>query len=271
MTDPSKDDSGRGEVSGNEFKGPAAAQTGSSNTQINHYPPPSTTPGGGGREARLTILITAVLFAAGVVGLGALNIVPTSGRDGQSDKAGGPRRPEAPATGSPSHTPSHRPPSPSLPTPTPTGPGSVAPKTDQPSPSPSVTPQPGSITWKGHEELCVDVDENKNFDAQPVQLWDCNHAEGQDWRYESGALKTYTAPERCLDPRYEGEENGTLVQLFECTGREAQRWERTASGKLRNRKSGLCLGFPEKAGGRGVQLRTYNCASDGARVWIHHD
>lgn len=265
MTDPSRNP-GSSEVSGNAFKGPTGAQTGSGNTQINHYSTPSASPGGSGRGARITILVTAALFATGVIGLGATNIVRNSGGHTQSAKTGETRQPKASQASKSSPSPT-REPSPS-PTGKPTRTPPAEPEPDRPVAAPSgVPPKPGSITPED-EDLCVDVKGNREANDQKVQLWDCNPTRGQSWRYQSHAFVTFS--NHCLDVLNEGQENGTLVQLFECTWRDAQKWDWTDQGKLLNRNSKLCLGYPLGITGREKQLRIYNCNREEARVWTHH-
>jgi hypothetical protein len=244
MTDPKKN-TGTSEVFDNVFSGPTGAQSGNSNTQVNHYAAPSTPPGGAGRGARVGMVTIAVLLVAGAAGLVAIKLPPEGGGHDQPGRAG-----------TSSASPTSEPPS-ELVTPPPSPPLSA---------SPSFDPKPGSITPAG-QELCIDVEGNRDADDAPVQMWDCNDAEGQRWRLKGDTLLAFS---RCLDVYEERTESKTPVILYHCTGGEGQRWEWTSTSKLRNPLSMRCLGYPAGVPGKDVQLAIYDCDTEAARVWTYH-
>jgi hypothetical protein len=252
MTDPMKN-TGRSGVSDNAFSGPTGAQSGSSNTQVNHYAAPSPSPGGAGQWARVAMVTIAVLFVAGAVGLAAIKI-----------GSGGGGRTQAGQTSEPTTSPTLRK-STSPASPQSTSSTTASPLTSPPVAAPGFSPGPRSLT-PVDEALCVDVEKNRNANDMPVQMWDCNHAEGQRWRWEGTTLRAFS---RCLDVLHERTENKTPVILYDCTGGKGQKWEWTRHSKLRNPLSMRCLGYPAGVSGRDVQLAIYNCDSEAARVWTH--
>lgn len=285
---PGKDDSSGGnrpsggenpaggnEVSGSSFRGPTGAQTGNSNTQINNYTAPSASSAGTG-SVRIATIVTALLFVAGVAGLGVIKFVPASGGSSQAGHVGEPEasrtsKPPAGPTDKPTPEKRKEPPS-DRPSEAPSDRQTVGPPHSAPLAPSSLPPEPGNLTPQEEERLCVDVEGNRDESDLRVQMWRCNHADGQRWRMEEdGTLHSFT---RCMDVKNWHEEAGTPVILFKCTGKPNQEWKwdgrAGGPGKLRNPMSNRCLGYPPGQGGEDEPLAIYDCDSSDARVWTHH-
>lgn len=102
---------------------------------------------------------------------------------------------------------------------------------------------------------CLDVPDPQ-ANGGKAQLWDCNDAPNQRWKWDNGRL--INAGGKCLDAP-DPKANGGKVQLWDCNDAPNQQWQEN-QGRLRN-KDGKCLDAPDpKANGGKVQLWDCNDA-----------
>src|SRR5262249_30129841 len=122
----------------------------------------------------------------------------------------------------------------------------------------------GPIT-SGIPGKCVDVRAANPANGTPVQLWDCNGTNAQQWTVVTdGSLH---ALGKCLDVTYSGTANGTPVQLWDCNGTGAQVWWPQTNGTLVNPQSGRCLGDPGGNTANGTQLVIWDCIAATNQQW----
>ncbi len=91
----------------------------------------------------------------------------------------------------------------------------------------------------GPAAKCLDVRGAGTADGTPVQIYQCNGTNAQQWGY--GADTTLRAQGKCLDIAGGGTVNGSRVQLWTCNGTPAQAWTLRGDGSLQNPQSGRCL------------------------------
>jgi hypothetical protein len=121
----------------------------------------------------------------------------------------------------------------------------------------------GPIT--GIAGKCVDVRAANNANGTPVQIYDCNGTNAQQWTVGSdGSIR---ALGKCLDVSGGGTGNGTPVQLWDCNGTGAQQWRPQTNGALINPQSGRCLDDPNSNTANGTQLQIWDCNGTGAQQW----
>jgi uncharacterized protein YkwD len=122
----------------------------------------------------------------------------------------------------------------------------------------------GPIT-SGIPGKCVDVRAANPANGTPVQLYDCNGTNAQQWTVATdGSLH---ALGKCLDVTYSGTANGTLVQLWGCNGTGAQVWWPQTNGTLVNPQSGRCLDDPGGTTANGTQLAIWDCTAATNQQW----
>jgi len=92
----------------------------------------------------------------------------------------------------------------------------------------------GPIT--GYEGLCLDDRSASTADFNPIQVYNCNGTNAQQWTVASG--NTLQVLGKCLDVDAAGTANGTTVDLYDCNGTGAQVWEPQSNGELLNPASG---------------------------------
>ncbi|MFF7589852.1 ricin-type beta-trefoil lectin domain protein [Kitasatospora purpeofusca] len=121
----------------------------------------------------------------------------------------------------------------------------------------------GPIT--GYASKCVDVKGASSADRTPVQIYDCNGTNAQQWKIAvDGTVRAFN---KCLDVAGAGTANGTKVQLYTCNGTGAQQWQVRADGSILNPASGRCLddlGFSTE---NGNQLGIWDCNGAANQVW----
>jgi hypothetical protein len=104
---------------------------------------------------------------------------------------------------------------------------------------------------------CVDVAGANSTSGTPVQLWDCNGSNAQNWTVASNG--TLQALGKCLDIVGNGTAAGTKVQLWDCNGVGGQQWVPQSNGSLLNPQSGRCLDDPAGNTNDGTQLQIWDC------------
>jgi Ricin-type beta-trefoil lectin domain len=135
----------------------------------------------------------------------------------------------------------------------------------EPQPGGPKEPVKGNITAAGNDKLCVDVKGGADKRSQ-VHMWRCNATPSQVWKWHGKELRTFT---RCLEVKNGYTNPGAEAYFFDCSSKPLQEWEWTRDHKLRNVKSGLCLGYPGP-GAPAVPLAVYDCKNDKAKRWEHH-
>jgi beta-glucanase (GH16 family) len=130
-------------------------------------------------------------------------------------------------------------------------------------PPPSGGGGTGQITGNGGK--CVDVRAANNANGTPVQLYDCNGTNAQQWTV--GTDGTVRALGKCLDVSGGGTANTTLIQLWDCNGTGAQQWRPQTNGGLVNPQSGRCLDDPAGNTANGTQLIIWDCNGGPNQQW----
>src|SRR5262249_61274941 len=102
-------------------------------------------------------------------------------------------------------------------------------------------------------------------DGTPVQLYDCNGTNAQQWTV--GSDGTLRALGKCLDVTFSGTANGTLIQLWGCNGTGAQVWQAQTNGALGNPQSRPGLHAPISITSNVTQLQIWDCNGTGAQQW----
>ncbi|MFF2045370.1 ricin-type beta-trefoil lectin domain protein [Kitasatospora sp. NPDC058170] len=121
----------------------------------------------------------------------------------------------------------------------------------------------GRIT--GYASKCVDVKGASSGDRTPVQIYDCNGTNAQNWKIATDG--TIRALGKCMDIDGGGINNGTKVQLYTCNGTGAQQWQVRADGSILNPQSGRCLDDLGFSTANGNQLGIWDCNGAANQVW----
>jgi hypothetical protein len=128
---------------------------------------------------------------------------------------------------------------------------------------PPVTGPTGPIT--GYVGKCVDDQGANTANGTPIQIYDCNGTNAQNWTVASdGTLRVLG---KCMDVTGGGTANHTLVQLYDCNGTGAQQWKPQANGSLLNPQSGRCLDDLGFGTNNGNQLGIWDCNGYANQVW----
>ncbi len=150
----------------------------------------------------------------------------------------------------------------STPTPAPTTSTSApAPTTSAPAPAPSSSAQ---IT--GYEGLCVDVRGANSADFTPVQVYNCNGTNAQQWTVVEAGSSLH-ALGKCLDIDGGGTADGTTVDLYDCNDTAAQVFIPQSDGALYNPQSGKCLDDTNWSTTPGTQLQIWDCTGNANQKW----
>jgi hypothetical protein len=121
----------------------------------------------------------------------------------------------------------------------------------------------GPIT--GIAGKCVDVRAANTANGTPVQLYDCNNTNAQQWTLSpDGSVR---ALGKCLDVTYGGTTNTTPIQLWDCNNSGAQTWRVQTNGALLNPQSGRCLDDPAANTTNGTQLIIWDCNTSAQQRW----
>ncbi len=139
----------------------------------------------------------------------------------------------------------------------------VAAYTQGGSPPPPSSGPTGPITGIGGK--CVDVRAANTANGTPIQLYDCNGTNAQQWTVAGDG--SIHALGKCLDVTSAGTGNGTLIQLWDCNGTGAQVWRLQSNGALVNPPSGRCLDDPASNTSNGTQLQIWDCNGAANQQW----
>jgi hypothetical protein len=118
---------------------------------------------------------------------------------------------------------------------------------------------------KGYGGKCVDVAGANPANGTPVQLYDCNGTNAQNWTVGNGD-NSIQALGKCMDVTAASTANGAKVQLYDCNGTGAQKWT-VSGGALVNTGSGKCLDATNWSSANGNQLQIWSCTGAANQQW----
>ncbi|MEV6654336.1 ricin-type beta-trefoil lectin domain protein [Streptomyces sp. NPDC051219] len=121
----------------------------------------------------------------------------------------------------------------------------------------------GPIT--GLAGKCVDVAGANPANGTPVQLYDCNGTNAQQWSV--GTDGTVRALGKCLDIAENGTANGSPVHLWDCTGGANQRWTVTGAQDIVNPQADKCLDATGNNPANGTRLQIWTCTGAANQKW----
>ncbi|PYC71010.1 hypothetical protein C7C46_27115 [Streptomyces tateyamensis] len=113
---------------------------------------------------------------------------------------------------------------------------------------------------------CLDNNVGGTSPGNPVQIWDCNNSNPQQWAFNpDGTLRVNGG---CLDTVNEGTQNNTLVQYATCApGVASQQWFPRGNGSIYNPASGRCLDDPAGNIASGTRPQLYDCNGTPSQRW----
>jgi beta-glucanase (GH16 family) len=121
----------------------------------------------------------------------------------------------------------------------------------------------GQITGLGGK--CVDVAAANSADGTPVQLYDCNGTNAQQWtRPGDGTIR---ALGKCLDVNAGSVADGARVQLWTCNGTGAQQWVYSGARDLVNPQANKCLDATGNSSANGTPLQLWTCGGGANQKW----
>ena len=130
---------------------------------------------------------------------------------------------------------------------------------------------PGPVT--GVAGKCLDVAGANRANGTPVQLYECNGTDAQQWtrvreNFHGAPNGTLHALDKCLDVSGNQTANGTRVQLWDCNGTTAQKWGLPYSPNLLAGASGKCLDAVDARSADGTKLQIWECHGGPNQQWI---
>ncbi|WP_330336575.1 lectin [Streptomyces sp. NBC_00557] len=121
----------------------------------------------------------------------------------------------------------------------------------------------GAIT--GLAGKCLDVAGAGSADGTPVQLYDCNGTNAQQWTV--GSDGTIRALGKCLDVTGNSTADGAKVQLWSCTGGANQKWTVTAAHDIVNPQADKCLDVTDNNSANGTRTQIWTCTGGANQKW----
>jgi hypothetical protein len=118
----------------------------------------------------------------------------------------------------------------------------------------------------GEAGLCMDVRGASTSNGTPIQLYNCDGTNAQQWNVVTADNSLRSLGE-CLDVTGGGTADGTLVDLYTCNNTGAQVWVPQANGELLNPQSGKCLDDPGFSTTPGTQLGIWDCNDGANQIW----
>jgi hypothetical protein len=112
---------------------------------------------------------------------------------------------------------------------------------------------------------CLDDSGNGTSDLNPIDIWTCNGAAGQNWTI--GADGTVRINGKCLAVQGGGTANGSKAVLLTCDASGSQEWRPKTGGQLVNPQSGRCLDDPGASTTNGRQLDIWDCLGKANEQW----
>ncbi|WNI21343.1 RICIN domain-containing protein [Streptomyces sp. ITFR-16] len=123
----------------------------------------------------------------------------------------------------------------------------------------------GGGTITGLAGKCVDVAAANTANGTPVQLYDCNGSNAQQWTV--GTDGTIRALGKCLDVASGGTADGTPVQLWDCNGSAAQRWAVSGARDIVNPQADKCLDVTGDSSANSTRLQIWTCTGAANQKW----
>ncbi|MEU2927762.1 lectin [Streptomyces sp. NPDC007251] len=121
----------------------------------------------------------------------------------------------------------------------------------------------GAIT--GLAGKCLDVAGANSADGTPVQLYDCNGTNAQQWTV--GSDGTIRALGKCLDVTGNSTADGAKVQLWSCSGGANQKWTVTAAHDIVNPQANKCLDVTDNNSANGTRIQIWSCGGGANQKW----
>ncbi|WP_435810649.1 lectin [Streptomyces thermoviolaceus] len=121
----------------------------------------------------------------------------------------------------------------------------------------------GSIT--GLDGKCLDVAGADSANGTPVQIYDCNGTNAQQWTV--GSDGTIRALGKCLDVVDRSTADGAKVQLWDCTGGANQKWVVTAAHDIVNPAADKCLDVTDRNSANGTRVQIWTCTGGSNQKW----
>ncbi|GHF79777.1 hypothetical protein GCM10018787_30720 [Streptomyces thermodiastaticus] len=121
----------------------------------------------------------------------------------------------------------------------------------------------GSIT--GLDGKCLDVAGASSANGTPVQIYDCNGTNAQQWTV--GSDGTIRALGKCLDVVDRSTADGAKVQLWDCTGGANQQWVVTAAHDIVNPAADKCLDVTDRNSANGTRVQIWTCTGGSNQKW----
>ncbi|MCF3963689.1 glycoside hydrolase family 19 protein [Streptomyces fuscigenes] len=121
----------------------------------------------------------------------------------------------------------------------------------------------GQITGLGGK--CVDVAAANSANGTPVQLYDCNGSNAQQWTIAGDG--TVRALGKCLDVVGGGTGDGALVQLWDCTGAANQKWSVNSAHDIVGLAANKCLDVKDRSTANGTRLQIWTCTGQSNQKW----
>ncbi|OIJ99927.1 chitinase [Streptomyces sp. MUSC 14] len=121
----------------------------------------------------------------------------------------------------------------------------------------------GAIT--GLAGKCLDVAGADSADGTPVQLYDCNGTNAQQWTV--GGDGTIRALGKCLDVTGDSVADGARAQLWSCTGGANQKWTVTAAHDIVNPQANKCLDVTGDNSANGTRAQIWSCTGGANQKW----
>ncbi|WP_369393670.1 lectin [Streptomyces sp. CG1] len=121
----------------------------------------------------------------------------------------------------------------------------------------------GTIT--GLAGKCLDVAGADSADGTPVQLYDCNGTNAQQWTV--GSDGTIRALGKCLDVTGDSTADGARAQLWSCTGGANQKWTVTAAHDIVNPQADKCLDVTDNNSANTTRIQIWSCTGGANQKW----
>ena len=137
-----------------------------------------------------------------------------------------------------------------------------------PTTPPLFNPQSQAIKNVKNTSICLDVPESSTSSRYPIQGWNCNSGENQQWSYKNGTLINRRSG-LCLDIKNNEIQNGAHVGQYQCiTNARNQQWVYNYNKTLTSPLApGKCL---ELLGGNavnGTQTVIWDCNNADHQKW----
>ncbi|MEU8207344.1 RICIN domain-containing protein [Streptosporangium sp. NPDC049046] len=112
---------------------------------------------------------------------------------------------------------------------------------------------------------CLDVTGASQANGTPVQIWDCNGQNNQQWT-PTGTSELRVYDNKCLEV-YQSATGIVTVQIWDCNGQNNQKWRLNSDGSITALGSNRCLEVPGNATANGTRLSTQSCNGGANQRW----